>query len=226
MCGRFNVISDPLMRLVNMISGEDLHIEDRLNLAPTEDVPVLLKTSEGAWTVRDMRWWLVPYWSDAPSAKYSMFNAKAETLGRSRAFREPFARRRCIVLASGYYEWVTVNGTKTPQYITPVDEPGFAFAGLWDRWKGDDRTINSCTIVTSAAPAGMDEVHSRMPVHLTTDQVSRWIDNTTDPEELSGMLAPALKMPLLVTPMSSYVNNSRNKGEACLEVIGESRIFH
>lgn len=218
------------MRLVNIITGEDLVIEDRLNLAPTEDVPVLLKTKAGEWTVRDMRWWLVPWWSDSPAPKRSMFNARSETIAKSRAFRDPFERRRCVVLASGYYEWVTVNGVKTPNYIAPEDQAGFAFAGLWDRWKGDNngepQVINSCTIITAAAPAGMDEIHSRMPVALTNDQVERWIDNRTDRAELTAMLAPELQLRVSVTPMSTYVNNSRNKGEECLQAVGESRILH
>ncbi len=226
MCGRFNAVSDPLMRLVNIITGEDLVVEDRLNCAPTEDVSVLLKTRAGEWTVRDMRWWLVPWWSDTPAPKRTMFNARSEGLAKSRAFRDPFERRRCVVLASGYYEWVTVNGVKIPNYIAPADDPGFAFAGLWDRWKGDDQVINSCTIVTAAAPEGMDEIHNRMPVALTPDQVERWIDNRTDRAELSTMLAPELRMRVSVTPMSTYVNNSRNKGEACLDAVGESRILH
>ena len=230
MCGRFNVVSDPLMRLVNIITGEDLVIKDRLNLAPTEDVPVLLKTRAGDWTVRDMRWWLVPRWSDSAAPKRSMFNARSETIAKSRAFRDPFERRRCVVLASGYYEWVMVNGVKMPNYIAPVDDLGFAFAGLWDRWQGEHKggavTLNSCTIITAAASPGMDEIHSRMPVALSSDQVERWIDNCTERAELIAMLAPELRIRVSVTPMSTYVNNSRNKGEECLEALGESSILH
>ena len=166
MCGRFNITSDPLTRLLLEITGQEFVLADRYNIAPTEDVPVLMKTSAGAWSLQDMRWWLVPYWSPEPSTKYSMFNAKSETLATSRAFKEPFKTRRCIVPASGYFEWIRQGDRKLPMYITPEEANGFAFAALWDRWNRDDRVIHSCTIITAAAPDAIRHIHHRIPVHL------------------------------------------------------------
>jgi putative SOS response-associated peptidase YedK len=225
MCGRFNVTSDPLHRLIVEITGRGFVIEDKYNVAPTEDVPVLLQTEEGEWDLHDMRWWLVPYWTKEPSTKYSMFNAKSETLSKSRAFREPFKRRRCLVLASGYYEWRKEGNQKLPFYITPEDQSGFAFAGLWDRWKGDDRVIESCTIITTAATESMEPIHNRMPVNLTPDEIKAWIDLETDSETLAGLLAPRIRQPLAITPVSTYVNNARNKDERCIEPIGEITVI-
>ncbi|MDZ7685831.1 MAG: SOS response-associated peptidase [Gammaproteobacteria bacterium] len=221
MCGRFNVISDPVGRLILEITGRGFVVDTRYNIAPTEDVPVILER-DGEWDVRDMRWWLVPHWSDGPSSKYAMFNAKSETLEKSRAYREPFARRRCIVPGSGYYEWRKEGSGKVPYYMTPEDGSAFAFAALWDCWKGEHEVIESCTIVTTDAPESMASIHDRMPVHLTSEQAKTWVDAGAETQTLKDLLAPTLRMPITITPVSTIVNNARNKDERCLEPIGEA----
>lgn len=226
MCGRFNVTSDPLNQLIVEITGRGFVVDTRYNIAPTEQVPVLLKDREGEWDLRDMRWWLVPYWADEPGNKYSMFNAKSETLSKSRAFREPYRKRRCIVPATGYYEWVKEGKAKIPYYITPESGGGFAFAGLWDRWQGEDRVIESCTIVTAASPGSMMPIHDRFPVHLTSEEARTWVDADTDDATRRELLAPTFRMPLAVTPVSTYVNNARNKDERCVEPLGETSVLH
>jgi len=223
MCGRLNVIHDPLHRLVQIITGMQVELTTQYNVAPTEAVPVLVP-GEGGWQIRDMRWWLVPWWTDEPTNKYSMFNARSETLTRSRAFREPFRYRRCIIPASGYYEWAREANVRIPRYILPAEDSGFAFAGLWDRWKRDDQVIESCTIVTAAAPASMAHIHKRIPVHLSPAQVSAWVNQDTDPETLQELLAPTLRIPVAIVPVSNYVNNSRNKEAACIEPIEATEI--
>ena len=222
MCGRFNIIDDPLTQLLIEITGQRFAIETRFNIAPTEQVPVLLKTEEEGWALRDMRWWLVPYWAKEPTTKYSMFNAKSETLASSGAFREPFKKRRCIIPASGYYEWKKEGSIKVPYYIAPDEDPGFAFAALWDCWRRDELVIESCTIVTAAAPDSMQGIHHRIPVHLTCDQARQWVDVNTSTAQLQDLLAPEIRFPLSITPMSTYVNNARNKDDRCIEPLGET----
>ena len=137
MCGRFNIIDDPLTQLlIEITGGGSWQISTQYNVAPTQQVPVLTRSETDPWQLREMRWWLVPFWAKEPTTKYSTFNAKSETLASSRAYKEPFARRRCIIPASGYYEWRKEGNLKLPFYMQPLDEPGFAFAGLWDRWRG------------------------------------------------------------------------------------------
>ncbi|MEX0942399.1 MAG: SOS response-associated peptidase [Pseudomonadales bacterium] len=229
MCGRFNVTSDPLNQLIVEITGRGFVVETRLNIAPTEQVPVLVRSQAGEWDVRDMRWWLVPYWSDGPSTRYSMFNAKSETLARSRAFRDPFARRRCIVPATGYYEWRLEGSIKVPYYITPESNKGFALAGLWDRWQRDDEQIESCTIITASAPDAMKVIHDRIPVNLETDAVQTWMNADTDQDTLMRLLGPrpsGARTPVAVTPVSTYVNNARHKDVRVIEPIAESSVIH
>lgn len=225
MCGRFNVVSDPLNRFLETLTGQTFEVKDQYNIAPTEQVPVLLFSRDDGWSLREMRWWLVPHWADEPSQKYSMFNARAENLPRSRAFREPFRHRRCIVPASGYYEWRTEGGKKIPYYITPHDGDGFAFAGLWDRWQGDRQVIDSCAIVTTGAPEEMKTIHHRIPVHLTHEQVESWTAADVAEDALMKLLDMERRMPLAITPVSTRVNNARNKDEGCLESVGETRVI-
>lgn len=225
MCGRFNVISDPLNRLIVEITGRGFDIEDQYNIAPTESVPVLIREGEDVWDLRRMRWWLVPNWAREPDQKYAMYNARSENLKRSRAFREPFRQRRCIVPASGYYEWKKEGKARIPWYIEPADTDGFAFAGLWDTWHGDGNTIESCTIVTTAAPDAIKDIHDRIPVHLTMDGVRQWMDAAAEPDNLKSLFSSELRMPLKVTPVSTRVNNARNKGPESIEPVGESLVI-
>jgi len=226
MCGRFNIIDDPMTQLLLEITGQSWHIETELNVAPTQQVPVLRLEEGGDWSVSPMRWWLVPYWSPEPSTKYSMFNAKSETLKKSRAYAEPFKRRRCIVPVSGYYEWKREGEIKAPYFIEPEEEPGFAFAGLWDRWSRGDQVIESCTIITAAAPEGIKWLHHRIPVHLTKDQVQQWVNPEASEDALNQLLKPELRTAIQVTPVSTYVNNARNKDDRCIEPLGEPTIIH
>jgi putative SOS response-associated peptidase YedK len=228
MCGRFNIIDDPLTQLLVEITGQGQgwQLETTYNIAPTQQVPVLTRDETGIWSLKDMRWWLVPYWSDGPTNRYAMFNAKSETLSKSRAYREPYRKRRCIVPASGYYEWKKQGDKKLPYYLEPDSEPGFAFAGLWDTWRGDNTTLLSCTIVTAAAPESMKPVHHRIPVHLTPEQARTWVAADTKTAELESLLAPELRTEIRVTPVSTHVNNARNKDVGCVEAVGEPFKIH
>ena len=228
MCGRFNIINNPLSQLIMAVVGGDVPwtVTTEYNIAPTQMVPVLRHSDEEGWAMPSMRWWLVPYWSSEPSTKYSMFNAKSETLTMSSAYKEPFKRRRCVIPASGYYEWKKKGATKVPYYIEPATEPGFAFAGLWDRWQRGDRVIESCTIVTAASPESMKNIHHRIPVHLNMNQARTWVNQRTELARLQELLTPEVRMEIQVTPVSKIVNNARNKDERCLEPSGETIKIH
>ena len=224
MCGRFNVISAPLTRFVMEILGGDSPVPDlptAYNIAPTEQVQVVYAEADRR-VLAAMRWWLVPHWAPEPSSKYSMFNAKSETLATSRAFRDAFKSRRCIVPVSGYYEWRTEAGVKVPYYVEADADNGLALAGLWDRWEKAERVIYSCTIVTAEAPQSMQALHRRMPVHLNRAEMTQWLDTETAAESLAALLAPTLRVPLKITPVSTYVNNARHKDSRCVEPMGLS----
>lgn len=219
------MIDDPLTQLLVEITGTSWSLTTRYNIAPTEMVPVLTWSNESGWHLPMMRWWLVPHWASEPSTRYSMFNAKSETLASSRAYSTPFRRQRCIIPASGYYEWKKEGSLKVPYYIEPETDPGFAFAGLWDRWQKDDSVIESCTIITAAAPTSMQQVHHRIPVHLTAQESRNWVNNETSSDRLKDILRPEIRTGIRVTPVSTIVNNARNKDDRCVEPLGQATII-
>jgi putative SOS response-associated peptidase YedK len=224
MCGRFNVASDPTARLFMLLMGEDVEIPDLYNVAPTDDAPVVRERKDGR-EVAMLRWWLIPYWSKEPKTRYATFNARAESLERSSAFKGPFERRRCLVPISGFYEWQSEDGKKIPYYVRPTEEPGIILPGVWDHWRGEDETVESFTIVTTKVHEKLEFLHDRMPAMLSLEDAERWLARDTDKPVLKAMLAPAIPYDLEVVPTSTYVNNSRNKGIECLEITGNPRFI-
>ncbi len=220
MCGRFNVTSDPLSQLLLELIGMAHPGPDNLNAAPTEMITVLRLDAAGDPELVPMRWWLTPYWTKAPSSKYSMFNAKSETAHKSPAFREPFKRRHCVVPVSGFYEWSHQQGQKLPYYIKPHDTPGLLLAGLWDRWHNTDtgEVMESFAVLTTTATQSMQFVHKRQPVMLGLEEAHRWLENGST--DFEALLISHLPVALDAIPVSTHVNNARNKDERCVEPIG------
>lgn len=195
---------------------------DNYNAAPTETIVVLRLGDDGDAQLVPMRWWLIPSWSKEPTTKYSMFNAKSETVERSAAFKKPFRSRRCVVPVSGFYEWTHNGGRKLPYHFVPHDDPGLLLAGIWDRWHDDaaGRAIESFAVLTCPANPGLQFVHNRQPVMLSRGEARQWIAATADPAGLKALCGPHLPMPLDAVPVSSYVNNARHKDARCVEPVG------
>lgn len=222
MCGRFNVEADPLSRLLLELVALRHPGPDNHNAAPTERVPVLRLNDAGEPELVPMRWWLTPYWAAEPSSRYAMFNAKAETVDRSRAFAEPFRKRRCVVPVSGFYEWARgEGGGKLPYYIHPQEQPGLLLAGIWDRWRdrGTGDVLESFAILTTAAARGLEFVHVRQPVMLSLRAARHWLEPAADADSLKALLGPAVPVELDAVPVSSFVNNARNKDPRCVEPV-------
>ncbi len=218
MCGRYNVHDDPFTQALLAQLGISARLHTHLNIAPTEPVPVVFE-EEGERHLRLMRWWLVPSWVPEISTRFSMFNAKAETLATSKAFRGPLRHRRCILPASSFIEWTTAQGGKQPWLIRPA-EGAIAFAGLWDVWEKDGNCLESCTIITTAAAPGIDRLHSRMPLMLRPEQFDAWLDVSDGRGPAPGFLAGRLPCAFEVAPLSTDVNNSRHKSASLLEPLG------
>ena len=169
MCGRYNVHDDPWLQTLLRELGIDAQLATRVNVAPAEPVPVVFE-EDGRRRMREMRWWLVPSWAPAIDTRYSMFNAKAETLATSKAFRGPLRHRRCILPASSFIEWTLSEGRKQP-WLIRAEGAAIAFAGLWDVWEKDGNYLESCTIITTDAAPGLERLHRRMPVMLRAEVV-------------------------------------------------------
>lgn len=197
MCGRFNLSITPkqVRYLDELGSPFPFSEQPQLDIAPTETIPMLINQQQDlqgppqpAWIKG--RWWLVPSWSDGPSSKFSMFNARSETLTSSRAFKQPYQSQRCIIPASSYIEWKKVTGGKRPIELSYPEQPMF-FAGIWDVWKIDlkneslkNEELFSCAIVTADAHPSISDIHDRMPVMLTLADAKTWLSHHTRETEL------------------------------------------
>ncbi len=226
MCGRaIQVLRGDMIVLVDRagIVWEKWHRDDpdgriwrHYNIAPTEDLLVVHNLNSDRH-LSSMRWWLTPHWSDGPSQKFAMFNARAESIEQSRAYKGPFKHRRAIIPVNGFYEWRQEDGKKFP-YLIEGDRGAFALAGIWDSWSDGTRELVSCSIITTQASDAFQPIHSRMPVILDWDRLDAWLDEETDLNEIRSMLAPSQK-PLFATKMNPSMSNARNKLEP--EPVGE-----
>ncbi len=219
MCGRFNVIDSPGLQQLLRDLGIDLNLPTRTNIAPTEAIG-LVRAGESGRQLDSARWWLTPSWAPAVEQKYSMFNARAETLASSRAFRTPFRRHRGIVPMSSFIEWRLQDGVKQPWLISNQQQ-AFAAAALWDVWDGDGSQLLSCTLVTTAAAKAFAPWHKRMPVVLAATEVDRWLDNSREIAPDDPLFRSALKSRWILQPVSRSISNARNKDPSAMEGLGE-----
>ncbi len=218
MCGRYNVHDDPWLQTLLRELEIDAQLATRVNIAPTEPVPVVFE-EDGLRRMREMRWWLVPSWAPAIDTRYSMFNAKAETLATSKAFRGPLRHRRCILPASSFIEWTPSEGRKQP-WLIRAEGAAIAFAGLWDVWEKDGNYLESCTIITTDAAPGLERLHRRMPVMLRAEDFARWLDVGVPPKELTDLYRARLPGVMVVATASAKLNDARNKNSDLLHETG------
>ncbi len=220
MCGRFT-LKTPARILQEYFGVTQLPgLPARYNIAPTQPVGVVVGDGEREWT--QMRWGLIPYWAKDPSIGNRMINARAETLEDRPAYREAFARRRCLVPADGFYEWQRLEGGgKQPVYLHLQDETPFAFAGLWDRWRDrvTGKAVRSCAIVTTEPNEVVEPIHDRMPAILERHQLASWLDPDTEPADLLELLRPSPAERLRARLVSTLVNKPDNDLPECIEPI-------
>lgn len=218
MCGRYTIHSSfqVIADLFEVESGPAL--VPRYNVAPTQDVPVVRLDQEQHRELVMMRWGLVPYWAKDPKIGNSLINARSESVSEKPAFRNAFQRRRCLVVADGFFEWKKTGASKQPYWIHLKSGEPFALAGLWEYWKAEDgsKAITSCTIVTTAANEFLYDLHDRMPVILPKESHSAWLDPQNDEPDLKSLLKPYDGSLMAADPVSSVVNSPRNDEPACI----------
>jgi putative SOS response-associated peptidase YedK len=165
-----------------------------------------------------MHWGLVPSWAKDRWAGSRMINARAETIAQKPAYRAAFRRRRCLVLADGFYEWQRLDGKKRPYFIHLRSDRPFAFAGLWEHWQGPEEELQSCALVTTEANDLMRPIHDRMPVILPEADYARWLDPSLDePESLLPLLRSYPSEAMAAYRVSTYVNSPTHDAPACVE---------
>lgn len=217
MCGRFCIIFsyDELLAYFNLVTGK---VEPRYNVAPSQEIPAV-RVEQGARTLAALRWGLVPSWSKEPAPGFSTINARSETAHTSPAFRSPFRHRRCLIPASGFFEWKREGKQKKPWYIHRKDGRPLAFAGLWEHWSNLDgsQTLETCAILTTAANEAVAALHDRMPVILEPGDFDLWLDPAEwNHDRLAPILCPAGNDLLAMYPVSRYVNKPANEGPECI----------
>ena len=213
MCGRYSLIAD-LGELARRFEfdGDWLKFEAAYNVAPTQDV--LTVVGGDARRGGFMRWGLIPHWAKDASIGSRMINARAETVAEKPVFRDTLRRRRCLVLADGFYEWQRAGGLKRPMRIVMRSAEPFAFAGLWLVWRDpNSNRIPSCAIITTAANELLKPIHDRMPVILSRDMESFWLDPSIDePGVLGSVLTPYPADAMEAYEVSTLINSVANHG--------------
>jgi putative SOS response-associated peptidase YedK len=215
MCGRFTLTSSPAeLRREFLLADWPAERRPRYNIAPTQDVAALRGVADErhlAW----LRWGLVPAWATDVRVGARMINARGETVAAKPAFRSAFRRRRCLVLADGFYEWRAEPDGKVPVWVHRRDGAPFAFAGIWERCeRAGEEPIESCAIITGPADAFMQPVHDRMPVILGREQRERWLEDAPE-AELLKLLRATPSADLQMHAVSRLVNSPRNDVPAC-----------
>lgn len=222
MCGRYTLIR--LADFTDMfpwIRGPQIDPPPRYNIAPTQPIAAVL--NDGSNQIDYVRWGLIPSWAKDESIGNRMINARGETLAEKPSFRTALKRRRCLIPASGFYEWKKHENakTKTPMYIRMKGARPFAFAGLWDTWHSPDGSeLRSCTIITGEPNELIKDIHNRMPAILQEKDYQKWLIPGEQPfETLLPLLAPYPAEAMEAYPVRSVVNSPTNDLEACIEPI-------
>jgi putative SOS response-associated peptidase YedK len=206
------------------IEGEQEDIIARYNVAPSQGILVARIAPGGGRELARLRWGLVPSWSKGPDSRFSMINARAETVIRKPAYRAPFRYRRCLIPTEGFYEWKPEKKYKQPYYIRLRSREPFALAGLWDHWQdAEGNEIESCTIIVTEANALVRTVHDRMPVILPPKRWDAWLDpRNQETADLASHLVPYDAEAMEAVAVSRAVGNPKNEGRSLIEPIAES----
>jgi len=222
MCGRFTLTAD-VNTLQNTFPWLNVpgDLQPRYNIAPSQ--PIAVVPNDGKNQLDFYVWGLIPFWAKDPSIGYRMINARSETLAEKPSFKNAFKRRRCLVLADGFYEWRKEGAgkPKTPMYIQLESKETFAFAGLWENWNAPDGSqVLSCTIITTHPNTLVEKIHNRMPVILPADGYSTWLEpSEQNPEVLSELLEPYPASEMMAYPVSTSVNSPINESPDCIEPV-------
>ncbi len=219
MCGRcaFYSPSEATAALFGVDGAFEL--EPRYNIAPTQFVAAVRNNEQQHRELVMLRWGLVPFWAKDPAIGSRMINARAETVAEKPSYRAAFKRRRCVVLADGFYEWHREGDVKIPYFISLDSGEPFALAGLWENWsdKESDESMQTTTLITIAATDFMQTLHHRMPVILQPDTADEWLSGSTDYLGHAAERTPTLR----AWPVDRRVNNARNEGADLLDPAGE-----
>jgi len=215
MCGRFTLKQPRRINIINFDDADLPTLPPRYNIAPTQDVLTVVER-EKTREPRMLQWGLIPFWSKEPKG---IINARVETIAEKASFNESFQKRRCLIFADGFYEWERSGKISQPYYFKLKDGEPFAFAGIWDKWRANDRVITSCAIITTKANELLATIHTRMPVILPPELYDFWLNEDSREPELKDILMPFPAAEMTSHAVSYEVNDVKNEGEHLLDPV-------
>jgi putative SOS response-associated peptidase YedK len=227
MCGRFT-LSAPSEDIATIFGVEDVpELRARYNVAPTQMVAAVRVDAERAEReLVQLRWGLVPAWARDESIGNKLINARGETLAEKASFKNAFKKRRCLVVADGFYEWQKAGTGKQPFHIQMKDGKPFGFAGLWERWTRGHQPVETCTIVTTEPNELVAPIHRRMPVILAPSAWEAWLDpDNDDTDTLAGLLTAYPAGEMSAQAVSKAVNNPKNDDVMCIQPVPSGDLF-
>lgn len=218
MCGRFAFYSPSEAAAALFGVSGSVPVEPRYNIAPTQYISAIRNGEDNERELVMLRWGLVPSWAKDPSIGNRMINARAETVAEKPSFRAAYSRRRCIVLADGFYEWRREGDVKTPYFISLASGSPFGLGGVWENWhdRESDDSVQTTALITTEANAFMRPLHHRMPMILETDAANDWLGGDNTMLETAADKSP----PLRAWPVERRVNNARNEGDELINPDG------
>ena len=221
MCGRFTSFLSPELLALTYKVPLQADLPPRYNIAPTQDVLVVREDASGARYLSAARWGLMPHWETDLAAGSKRINARSETVHEKSSFRQAVRNRRCIVPASGFYEWSATPAGKIPHYISLRDGSPLSFAGIWEQWRSPSgENLETCAFLTTAANSLMATIHERMPVILHPGDFQLWLDRSVvDPHALMPLYQPYPADLMQEWVVSSIVNSPRNQSQSCIAPI-------
>jgi putative SOS response-associated peptidase YedK len=221
MCGRFTLhLSPELLGTVFRVSVPEL-VAPRYNIAPGQQAMVVRETGAGERTLANLSWGLVPTWARDQAIVHQMINARSETVHEKPSFRHAIKYQRCIVPASGFYEWCRVDGSKQPWYIRLKNAAPMGLAGLCESWRAPDGALlESFCLLTTAANSLMAPIHERMPVILPPDEYATWLSkNLHDPLQLTRLYEPFSADSMIAAKVSPLVNSPLHDSAECIQLL-------
>jgi putative SOS response-associated peptidase YedK len=230
MCGRFTLSAPPeVISMCFDIETDSFNYLPAFNIAPTQNV-LTVRNRDNSKHAQTMRWGLIPFWAKEAKIGNKMINARSETVIENKVFKTPFQKRRCLILADSFYEWVRVSKSKQPIRILLDSEKPFAFAGIWESWidpnDPNSETVESCSIITTHANTLIQPIHDRMPVILPRELESDWLDlDNTDTSFLREIMIPFDPGLMKCYPVSQAVNSTKNEGKDLITPIVQESLF-
>jgi len=224
MCGRFNLTATPEQVIGTFRLQSLFDFQASYNITPGQEIVAVVPLAESNGgneftQAVSLMWGLVPSWAKDRKTSSHLINARAETISEKPSFRSAFLKRRCLIPATGFYEWQQTEQGKQAYHITRSDQHLFAFAGLWEHWEQGGETVYSCAIITTSANSLIQPIHTRMPVILDPHYYRHWLDQQASKDKLQELLASDAYAGVTAIPVSNWVNNPRHDDVNCIKPI-------